>query len=216
MLQRFFGVNSRKRKEDEEKAKRVEILRDLSAFRKTCKDNIKAAYDECEEGVKVSERSNDRVMGRMAMYNASLVKSNETLLRKCDNALLNLQTGDLRRKGTIADHLNKMEFNASYRDAKKSARKSNVGKLRQRALKMEKYRAIRNNNRALINDSLQDDLDDIFEDDSDDDSDAVEFVNCVKEKLVMDDLLAVPKVGVTNIKLEEMENDRESGVHDDV
>ena len=217
MLQRFLGGNSRRRRrrKEEEEAKRVELLRDISALRKTCNQNIESAYSKCQEGV----RQDDPLMSRMAVYNASLLKSNETVLRKCDRTLLNMQTGDLRRKGAIADHLNQTEFNDSYRQARKSSRKSNVSKLRRRALKMEKYRSMQNSNRALINDSLRDDLADMFEEDEDsddDDSDAVEFVNSIKEKHLIDSVLAAPNPTVTTLDRDEMRNDTASEIHDDV
>jgi len=213
MLRRLFGGKSRRRKEEEEESKRVELLRELSAFRNTCKENIKNDYNECQERV----RQNDPLTTRMAIYNASLMKKNEALLRKCDRTLLNLQTGDLRRKSATVDRVNQMEFNASYRHAKRSARKSNVSNLRRRAMKMERYGSIQNGNRALINDTLQD----MFEedDDSDDDADAAELVNSVRENQVIESILAAPNPNLTSVDLGEREDaaaPAESGIHDDV
>ena len=78
---------------------------------------------------------------------------------------------------------------------------------------------MRNGNRALINDSLHDDLSNMFEDDddSDDDSDAVEFVNSVKEKQVIESVLAAPNPHVTSVdKADEMERDElESEIHEE-
>lgn len=213
MLRRLFGLeNSQQRKEEEER-KSIEIMRDLSALRKACKENVETAYKKCQEGACCNE---DPLMARMVKYNASLMKSNENLLRKCDRTLINLQTGDLRRKSAIVDHLNKKEFNALYKDAKEKTRTSNVSKLRRRALKMEKYRLILNNNRSMINDCLHNELCNMLEneddDDNDDDSDddncrLTEFIQSVRERQVINSVLAAPNPDVMSVKDVESNND---------
>ena len=213
MLKRIFGLENSQKRKDEEERKSIEIMRDLSALRKTCKENVETAYKKCQEGAVCND---DPLMVKMVKYNASLMKSNETLLRKCDRALLNLQTGDLRRKSAIVDHLNKKEFNAFYKDAKEKTRASNVSKLRRRALKMEKYRLILQNNRSMINECLHNELSDMLEneddDDNDDDSDddncrLTEFIQGVKDRQVIDSLLAAPNPDVTCVQDVDGDND---------
>ena len=215
MLRRLFGADSQKtreQREEKEESKRLELLRDLSALRKTCKDNVESAYGKCVEG------SHHPLMSRMAVHNATLLKSNEGLLQKCDKALLNLQSGTLRRKSASLDRLNDMEFNASYRRDKRLASKSNVSRLRKRAMKMEGYRTMRNGHRDLINDALRDNLSDLFDEDDDDDNDfdaAVEFVNSIKENQVIDSILAAPNPIPTSVDDVRRNDDMESELRDD-
>lgn len=212
MLQSILGRSSKKNK-DKEEERRIQLMRDVSALRKKCTENVDSAYAKCKRGI----QRDDPLMNRMALYNASLMKNNESLLRKCDKTLIGMQTGELRRKGAIIDQLNKMEFNTSYHEAKRTAKKSNVSKLRRRAQKMEKYRSIQNYNRDLINDSLKDDLNNMFEedDDSDDSSDVAEFVESAKEQHLIDAVLAAPNPKSSSIE-GGMANDRTSEVHDDI
>ena len=179
------------KKKEKEEIQRIQLLRDLSCMRKTCDRNIAEAYEGCRDAVNRA----DPLSNTMATCNAHLIKSNAALLKKCNDTLLGLQVGELRRKGGMIDGLNRLEFNASYREAKKGARKSNTNKLRRRAQKLEKYRSICDWNRQLINDCLQDGYADMFDDDnndSDGDSDVAELVECVREQGVIDTVLSAP------------------------
>lgn len=211
MLQHIFGRQEKKKEKEE--FRRIQLLRDLSALRNTCKQNIDDAHKNCKEEV----HRGDPLMTRMVAANVNLIKSNASLLQKCDATLLGLQNGELRRKGGVVDRLNRLEFKAAYQDAKKGARKTNTNKLRKRAQKMEKYRSICNSNRSLITDCLQDDFEDMFEedDDSDDDEDVAKFVECIKEEQIIDKVLAAPNPNLSILETE-IENDLAGEIRDDV